>query len=356
MKDRNPVTNQQGQCMALARGAVGIYLALVQSGLSPGSNVIVPANLCYAGIYPVVYAGLNPVFCDVDSNTGNVTLEHICNVWSENAAAVIVPHMYGNPVEQMPEIAEFCKEHHLLLIEDCASAMGAASKRYAPGTMGDYVIYSTGYSKTMDLGFGGFLFSSQRDLSEAEKLEALLPELKLENEQNMTFFSRLYRLMRNEGTGTPIEKMICSGLAETCRDDFLHRVSDERKQWLFSQMENLPQVIQARWTSMARYEKNLIGSQVWRYPYSETAVPWRFSIFVSGKTRRDLIRSCLEKSLPVSDWYPRVTNLFGCDGDFPGAKKHEEEILNFPLLISDDEIDRICREIRYHVDGQWIEE
>lgn len=345
MKDRNPVTNEHGYCLALARGAVGIYLALMQEKIPAGSHVIVPANLCYAGIFPAVYAGLKPVFCDVDPDTGNVTLDSFCRVCTPNTAAAVVPHMYGNPVEQMPEIAKFCKERNILLIEDCASAMGASSARYPLGAMGDYVIYSTGYSKTLDLGFGGFLFSSRRDLTEAERLEALLPELKQENEDNMAFFSRLYRLMRNEGKNTPIEKMICRELAETCRTDFLHKISAQKKQWLFQQLELLPQVIQARRMALVRYRNNLKDCPVQHYSYSETAVPWRYNIFVDGQARRELIRSCLEKSLPVSDWYPRVTNLFGCDEEFPGAYRHEQRILNFPLLISNDEIDRICDEI-----------
>ena len=352
MIDHNPVTNEPGQCLALARGSVGIYLALTQEKLTSGSRVLVPANLCYAAIYPVLYAGLNPVFCDVDPDTGNVTMDSFRLACTEDTTAAIVPHMYGNPVEEMPEIAQFCKDRNILLIEDCASAMGASSDRYPLGRMGDYVVYSTGYSKTLDLGFGGFLFSNRRNLDRAVREEALLPALKPENEQNMTFFSRLYRLMRNEGKGTPIEKMICRGLAETCRNDFLHSLSEDKKEWLYSQLNQLPQVIEVRRKALKRYERNLENSCFTRYPYSETAVPWRYNIFLEGKDRQKLIQSCLAKSIPVSDWYPRVTNLFDCDAEFPGAYQHEQRILNFPLLISEEEIDRICAEIRIFTDRQ----
>ena len=331
--------------MALSRASVGIYLALMQESFPRGSKVIVPANICYAAVYPVIYAGLEPAFCDVDEESGNVTFESFSMAYAPDTVAAIIPHMYGNPVEQMPEIASFCAEHKILLIEDCASAMGASSERYALGTVGDYVIYSTGYSKTLDLGFGGFLFSSGKDLGEAERMEKLLPELTQENEENMAFFSRLYRLMRNEGKNTPIERMIILGLAEACRTDFLHRISEEKKQWLFSQLDSLPGIIADRRKAMERYKHNLEKCSVRQYPYARTAVPWRFNLFLEGDDRRTLIRSCLEKSLPVSDWYPSVTNLFSCESEFPGAKKHEEQILNFPLLISEEKIDRICEEI-----------
>lgn len=48
------------------------------------------------------------------------------------------------------------------------------SGSYRPGTVGDYVIYSTGYSKTVDIGIGGLLFSVSADLEDAEKEERSL--------------------------------------------------------------------------------------------------------------------------------------------------------------------------------------
>lgn len=341
----NPITREAGSCLAVARASVGIYLALCRSNLQKGT-VIVPANLCYAGIYPVLYAGLQPAFCDVDPVSGNMTLSSLTAAYRTDAVAVIVPHMYGNPVQELPEIAEFCRIRNLVLIEDCASAMGATAEHYRLGEVGEYVVYSTGYSKTLDLGFGGFLFSSVHDLTDVMQLEQALPDYGEQNERDLTLFSKLYRLLRNEGSGTEIEKMIYRGLPDACKDDFLHRLADEKKDWLFRQLSGLDSVIAERKRALQDYEELLSGCVYGHYPYAVGSVPWRFNMLVDTPVRQRVIHRCLEESLPVSDWYPQVTRLFGVDSAFPGAKLHESRILNFPLLIDETTRQRICCVLR----------
>lgn len=72
---------------------------------------------------------------------------------------------------------------------------------------------------------------------------------------------------------------------------------------------------------------------------SEGDVPWRFTFSVDPLIRRDLIDYLLKNGVPVSDWYPVVTPIFGIpDKDseghyiFPGASFMEERILNLPLV------------------------
>lgn len=154
----DPVIRQPGACLVVSRAASAIYLVLSALRL-PNKQVLVPANLCYAAIFPILYAGYEPVFCDVDVTSGNVTYESVAAALTPETGAMIVPHMYGNPVGDMPEIAQICRQSGILLIEDCASAMGAKSPGYPLGAMGDYTVYSTGYSKTLDLGYGGLLVS-----------------------------------------------------------------------------------------------------------------------------------------------------------------------------------------------------
>lgn len=339
----NPITGEQGYCIAVARASVGIYLVLKQRALSANSKVIVPANLCYAGIYPIVYAGATPVFCDVDERSGNVTFESFLSACSEDTVAAIIPHMYGNPVEEMVKICGYCKEKNILIIEDCASAMGAKAFDYSVGCMGDYVVYSTGYSKTLDLGLGGFLYSKENDLSVIESEERKLPDFTEENEKNMTFFSKLYRTIRNQGTDSRIEKMIYQGLAECCKSDFLHRIDDEKKEWLFSELKNLDRVISERRSALEKYRAKVKRSDRFEYKYSEGAVPWRYNLLIeSSDLRYKIIQECLEASLPVSDWYPCVTKLFGEARVFQGADRHEKMIINFPLLVDDCVIEKIC--------------
>ena len=328
--------------IAVGRAASGIYLILRRHFAN--GRVLVPANICYAAIYPVIYAGLEPVFCDVDPSTGNVTPAEIDRAASSGIKAVIVPHMYGNPVCGMNEIASFCAERGILLIEDCASAMGAEVDGRATGSFGDYVIYSTGYAKTLDLGLGGFV-ASDLPLEEIAEDERSLPRHASDVEQLEKEFSRNYRLWRN--SNTPMEQSPFS-------DYFWRR--DFRRLFVFGipaglseKMSNavrarLASEISMRRTACGVYDRCLTesgGRHVRGYSFGEGAVPWRWCVFVRPEIRRRVIDALLEHKVPVSDWYPSVVDLFHVEDRFANARAMGESLLNFPLGLQESEI-RSC--------------
>ena len=78
-----------------------------------------------------------------------------------------------------------------------------------------------------------------------------------------------------------------------------------------------------------------------KYEFTEGAVPWRYNLFVLAN-RKELIAYSLEKKLPISDWYPDVTEIFGVTEIFPNTKSMEEKIINFPLNIDREKIQMIC--------------
>ena len=137
--------------------------------------------------------------------------------------------------------------------------------------------------------------------------------------------------------------MIYKGLPECCREDFLHNIADDDKLWLFDQLDALPSTIEARRSAFRLYESELSSKGFSAYPFQKGAVPWRYNILLNVDMKKKLVKQCLENGLPVSDWYPCVTELFDEQKDFPGAKKHEEMILNFPLLIEEAQIKKICK-------------
>ncbi len=333
------------QAMITGRAATGIYLAL--RTLCPEGTVLVPANICYAAVYPILYSGRNVKFCDVEPISGNVSLDTLRSAWSSDIVAAIIPHMYGQPVSQMAEIGQFCRERGVFLIEDCASAMGAHAANYELGAVGDCVLFSTGYSKTLDLGTGGILCSRQVSLEATEEEEKKLPPLDNADEKSLAFFSKLYRFMRNQASDTFLEAEVYRVMYESCRGGFLYTIPKEKKDWILSQLQRLPQVIELRRKAVREYRLNLRNCPIIAYPYEEGAVPWRFNLFIEPELKQQVIDVCLAQCLPVSDWYPRVTNMFSFGGgDYRSAEWHEKHILNFPLLIEKDEIRKICETIR----------
>lgn len=331
--------NVQRNCIMTGRASVGIYLIL-KSCFPEGTQIVVPANLCYAAIYPALYAKARIRFCDVDAISGNMTKESLAQACTKETGAVIVPHMYGNPVSGMLKIKEYCQQNHILLIEDCASAMGAEAD-YCVGAMGDYSVFSTGYSKTIDLGFGGGIWS-ERDLSSLEEQEKELPLLESASQDNMAFFSKLYRLIRNTGKNTQIEQAIFKAMPECLQNSFVHCITKQDKRWLTEQLVKLPDIVQTRRKKWASYVRKLEKVQDCIYPFSPGAVPWRMNLLIDPQKKAVLIEEALRHTLPVSDWYPLVTPLFFDGGSYPCAQQHAERIVNFPLLLEEGEIDQIC--------------
>jgi dTDP-4-amino-4,6-dideoxygalactose transaminase len=83
--------------------------------------------------------------------------------------AVWIVHIGGHIAFQIEEIANFCKEKGIILLEDCAHAHGASWKGKKPGTWGDVGIYSFYATKTITTGEGGMLVTHNTELVEFAK-------------------------------------------------------------------------------------------------------------------------------------------------------------------------------------------
>ncbi len=113
-------------------------------------EVIVPAMMCATAANTALISGVLPRFADVGASTGLMNLETIRTRYTENTIAVVVIHLLGHMVDIEP-IAEWCKAHDLLLIEDPTHALGATypDDTYA-GSAGDVSIFSFNPTKIID--------------------------------------------------------------------------------------------------------------------------------------------------------------------------------------------------------------
>jgi dTDP-4-amino-4,6-dideoxygalactose transaminase len=340
-KDIRNLLNIKQNKLFVSRAATGIYLILKANEFA-GKQILVPANICYAAIYPIIYSGNIPVFCDVDKNTGNVTLD-IISKFTNKVEAMILPHMYGNPISDIAKIKELCVENNILLIEDCASAMGAKVGDKICGSWGDYVLFSTGYSKTIDVGEGGIIFSD-RSLDKEAAIYKELPEKTEQEEINDAFFSKLYRLIRNNPDQT-LSKYIWTGLEDNLKKIYVNQLPGIDKK-ILEGLKKLDVIVSQRQSEVQLYDELILeNSYVHKYKWAEGAVPWRYCLLVDEPYRRELIEYLLENNIPVSDWYPVVTPIFGIKNNFPLATEMGNQLINFPLMIGSDEIKSICNSI-----------
>ncbi|SFC94291.1 DegT/DnrJ/EryC1/StrS aminotransferase family protein [Butyrivibrio sp. YAB3001] len=156
-----------GSC-AVSSGGTGLITILDYIGIE-GKDVVVPANTFWATAQAVKKCGGNVVYADCNRDDLCLSLESLKNVVTPNTKAVIVVHIGGHIAFQIEKIKEFCNQNSIYLIEDCAHAHGAdwnGKKAGSWGFAGSYSFYAT---KTLPLGEGGMVVSSNKKFIEFAK-------------------------------------------------------------------------------------------------------------------------------------------------------------------------------------------
>ena len=153
---------------AVSNGSVALDLALKALYLKKGDEVILPSFTIISCLSAVIRSGAKPIFCDVDSNSWNMKLEDVENVFTKNTKAVLMVHTYGLTAEA-EEIENFCKEKGIYLIEDAAEAHGQTYNNRVCGSFGDISTMSFYANKHITSGEGGAVLSNSNDINEIIK-------------------------------------------------------------------------------------------------------------------------------------------------------------------------------------------
>lgn len=159
-----------GNCISVANGTDALELAFEALDLEPGSEVIVPAFGWISGALAVYRAGLVPIFVDVD-HLGLLDSIEVRRAFTPKTRAILVIHLFGAHAPIQP-LLELCHEEDLILIEDCAQAIGTKVRGNQVGTESDLSIFSFYPTKNLGaLGDGGCVFTRNEEL--AKKVRAL---------------------------------------------------------------------------------------------------------------------------------------------------------------------------------------
>ncbi len=134
----------------LDSGSNSLQTAVRLLNLPQGSEIILPSLTWIACAHAIVLAGCVPVFCDVDLNTQNITVETIKPHLSSKTRAIMVVHYAGKPVNMRPIL-----ELGMPMIEDAAHAVDSKLDGKACGAIGTIGIYSFDAVKNLAMSDGG---------------------------------------------------------------------------------------------------------------------------------------------------------------------------------------------------------
>lgn len=154
-------------CIGVSSGTAALFLALQALGVKEGDEVIVPAHTFIATAMAVSQCGATPIFVDVDEHSWNISWDNISEKINAKTKAIIVVHIYGNPVE-MEKIVSSARQQAIPVIEDAAQAHGALYQNRKTGSLADLACFSFYPSKNLGtLGEGGAITTNNEEWASA---------------------------------------------------------------------------------------------------------------------------------------------------------------------------------------------
>ncbi|MCM1109701.1 MAG: DegT/DnrJ/EryC1/StrS family aminotransferase [Clostridium sp.] len=146
---------------------IWIFRAYIEMGvMSPGDEVIVPANTFIASILAISENGLVPVLVEPDPLTFQIDPSRIEEAVTPRTRALLIVHLYGQ-CAYTGQISDICRRHGLRLVEDNAQAHGCLFEgRRRTGSLGDAAGHSFYPGKNLGaLGDAGAVTTDDPDLA-----------------------------------------------------------------------------------------------------------------------------------------------------------------------------------------------
>jgi perosamine synthetase len=276
--------------VATASGTAALHLSLLALGVKEGDEVIIPSFTCSALLNAVHYCRATPVVVDIDDETMNISLSATHKALSKRTAVIIIPHMFGHPVENMSDFLSLGPS----IIEDCAQSLGATSHSSMTGTQGEIAMFSFYATKVITTGHGGMVVSQNEDLL---KYIRDLREYDKKDE---------YKVRYNY-----------------CMTDLQGKMGR-------IQLEKLPAFLEARSKRSQWYEKHLSGLEGVVLP-TQQGIYYRYVVKITKgrlhKVLEQLQQNGIEAQRPVFSPLHRYLDLDG----FDITEKVFSEVLSLPI-------------------------
>lgn len=156
---------------ATSFGRMAFHYILRALNLPAGSEIIFPALTFWVVPEIARRNGLRPVFVDVDPATFNLDPTKVEAALTERTRAIVPTHLYGLPCA-MSEVMKIAGKHDLIVIEDCAQAVGARYRGSRVGTFGTASFFSFQLLKGINTFGGGMVLTNDVVLSRSVQAQA----------------------------------------------------------------------------------------------------------------------------------------------------------------------------------------
>ncbi len=155
--------------VAFSSGTAALHGAVFAADLGEGDEAIVPPLTFAATANCLLYQGATPVFADILNDTLTIDPAEILKHITPRTKAILPVDYTGHPAE-LEAIRAIADEHHLLVIEDGAHALGATYHNRPVGTINEMTMFSFHPVKHITTGEGGVITANDAKLAERLKL------------------------------------------------------------------------------------------------------------------------------------------------------------------------------------------
>jgi len=158
--------------VACSSGTAGLHLAALALGMGAGDKAIVPTLTFLATANAARYVNADVVFCDVDADTGLMSLEALEKAYgaASDIKAILPVHLNGQCAD-MAALSSFARKHGLVIVEDACHAIGGTLDTADGGStpvgscaFSDMTVFSLHPVKTVTMGEGGVVTTNDEAL------------------------------------------------------------------------------------------------------------------------------------------------------------------------------------------------
>jgi dTDP-4-amino-4,6-dideoxygalactose transaminase len=323
--------------VAVSSCTAAIQLALTGLGLPPGAPVLTPTLTFCGAVQAIVHAGLRPVLVDTDEATLTVSAEGVAKAARHGAAAMVIQHMAGYPVDGA-ELAEAAGIPDGNVVEDAAHGLGATVGGRPVGSFSRAGCFSFYATKNLPIGEGGAITTTDGDLAER------------------------WRRMRLHGmSGDAWRRYHRSGTWRYTVEEAGMKANFTDLQAAIGreQLRRLPAWQQRRAAIAARYDAQLAGLEGLELPPRPEADAHAWHLYIVrihprpfGIDRDTAAERLAEAGIGTSVHFipvhhlPYFRNLLGLEacGELSAADQIFPRLLSLPMFpgLTDSDVDRVC--------------
>jgi len=149
--------------VVVSNGTAALHAAYRAANIQAGDEVITTPMTFAATAAAAMAEGAKIVFADIDSDTGNISVESVASLITPRTKVIAGVDYAGHPID-IDELKKLAHDNGALLVEDGAHSIGSTYRGRPVGQDADLTTFSFFPTKNMTTGEGGAVVSPRADL------------------------------------------------------------------------------------------------------------------------------------------------------------------------------------------------